>query len=206
MQDLQTRLVWFRRDLRVDDHAALHHALRAGGLVWCVFVFDTEILDELLSEGWTADRRVEFIHASIVELDAALRALGGGLIVRHGRARDLVPALARELGVGAVASNRDYEPAALQRDGEVGAELARHGIAFEQYKDQVIFECDEVLTLAQKPFSVFTPYKNAWLKKLTPFQLQAYAVRRYAAHWPHPLPCRFHHWPTWVSKRRILPR
>ena len=181
MQDLQTRLVWFRRDLRVDDHAALHHALRAGGLVWCVFVFDTEILDDLLREGWTADRRVEFIHASVVELDAALRALGGGLIVRHGRARDLVPALARELGVGAVASNRDYEPAARQRDGEVGAELARHGIAFEQYKDQVIFECDEVLTLAQKPFSVFTPYKNAWLKKLTPFQLQAYAVRRHAA-------------------------
>jgi deoxyribodipyrimidine photo-lyase len=181
MQDRQTRLVWFRRDLRVDDHAALHHALRSGGPVWCVFVFDTEILDELLTEGWSADRRVEFIHASIVELDAALRALGGGLIVQHGRARELVPALARELGVAAVASNRDYEPAALLRDGEVAAELARHGIAFEQYKDQVIFECDEVLTLARKPFSVFTPYKNAWLKKLTPYQLQAYAVRRYAA-------------------------
>ncbi|HEY9194282.1 MAG TPA: deoxyribodipyrimidine photo-lyase, partial [Methyloversatilis sp.] len=80
MQDGQTRLVWFRRDLRVDDHAALYHALRAGGPVWCVFVFDTEILDELLREGWLADRRVAFIHATIVELDAALRTLGGGLI------------------------------------------------------------------------------------------------------------------------------
>jgi deoxyribodipyrimidine photo-lyase len=186
MQDRQTRLVWFRRDLRVDDHAALHHALRAGGLVWCVFVFDTEILDELLSEGWTADRRVEFIHASIVELDAALRALGGGLIVRTAGHAIWCRRWRANWASAAVASNRDYEPAALLRDGEVGAELARHGIAFEQYKDQVIFECDEVLTLAHKPFSVFTPYKNAWLKKLTPFQLQAYAVRRYAAHWPHP--------------------
>ena len=176
-----SRLVWFRRDLRVDDHAALYHALRAGGPVWCVFVFDTEILDELLREGWRADRRVEFIRASIVELDATLRALGGGLIVRHGRARDLLPALARELGVGAVLSNRDYEPAALLRDGEVGAELARHGIGFEQHKDQVIFECDEVLTQAHKPFSVFTPYKNAWLKKLMPFHLKAYPTRRYAS-------------------------
>jgi deoxyribodipyrimidine photo-lyase len=176
-----SRLVWFRRDLRVEDHAALYHALREGGPVWCAFVFDTEILDELLREGWRADRRVEFIHAAIVELDAALRDLGGGLIVRHGRARDLVPALARELGVDTVVCNRDYEPAAQLRDAEVSAELARHGIGFEQYKDQVIFECDEVLTLAHKPFSVFTPYKNAWLKKLTPHQLQAYPVRRYAA-------------------------
>lgn len=181
MAKSSSRLVWFRRDLRVDDHAALYHALREGGPVWCAFVFDTEILDELLREGWRADRRVEFIHAAIVELDAALRDLGGGLIVRHGRARDLVPALARELGVDTVVCNRDYEPAAQQRDGEVGAELARHGIGFEQHKDQVIFERDEVLTLAHKPFSVFTPYKNAWLKKLTPYQLQAYPVRRYAA-------------------------
>jgi deoxyribodipyrimidine photo-lyase len=175
-----SRLVWFRRDLRVDDHAALHHALREGGPVWCVFVFDTEILDELLHEGWHADRRVEFIHAAIVELDAALRDLGGGLVVQHGRARDLVPALARELGVGAVVCNRDYEPAAQLRDGEVGAELARHGIDFEQFKDQVIFECDDVLTLARKPYSVFTPYKNAWLRKLTSDQLEAYPVRRYS--------------------------
>ena len=180
MQDGQTRLVWLRRDLRVDDHAALYHALRAGGPVWCVFVFDTEILDELLREGWLADRRVAFIHAAIVELDAALRTLGGGLIVRHGRARDLVPALARELGVAAVVANRDYEPAALARDADVRNELARHGIGFEQYKDQVVFECDEVLTQTGKPFSVFTPYKNAWLKALTPFHLKAYPVRRHA--------------------------
>lgn len=183
-QDATPSLVWFRRDLRVDDHAALYHALRAGGPVWCVFVFDTDILDELLAEGLKADRRVEFIHAAVTELDAALRTAGehpgGGLIVRHGRACDIIPQLARELGVARVLTHRDYEPAAFARDRTVAATLAEAGIGFETFKDQVIFECDEVLTQAGKPFSVFTPYKNAWLKKLTPFHLKAYPVRKYA--------------------------
>ena len=71
-------LVWLRRDLRLDDHAALYHALKTARQVWCVFVFDRAILDALPR----ADRRVEFIHQSLVELDAALRARGGGLLVR----------------------------------------------------------------------------------------------------------------------------
>ncbi|HBZ06937.1 MAG TPA: deoxyribodipyrimidine photolyase, partial [Massilia sp.] len=86
-------LVWFRRDLRVFDHAALHHALRASGAVYCAFVFDTAILAGLPRD----DRRLRFIHASLLELDAELRRLGGGLIVRHGAARELIPALAAEL-------------------------------------------------------------------------------------------------------------
>ncbi|WP_026224823.1 cryptochrome/photolyase family protein [Methyloversatilis thermotolerans] len=174
-----SRLVWFRRDLRLDDHAALYHALRAGGPTWCLFVFDTDILDELRAEGVSADRRVEFILASIRELDDALRALGGGLMVRHGRAQDMVPAVARELGVAAVCVNRDYEPAAIRRDAVVETALAAAGIALESWKDQVVFECDEVLTQGGKPFSVFTPYRNAWLKKLTAFHLKAYPVRTY---------------------------
>ena len=92
---------------------------------------------------------------------------GGGLIVRHGRASDEIPALARELGVAAVFANRDYEPAAKQRDAEVAAKLAAAGIAFHDFKDQAIFDGDEVVTQAGRPFSVFTPYKNAWLKRLT---------------------------------------
>ncbi|XLM20073.1 deoxyribodipyrimidine photo-lyase, partial [Chromobacterium piscinae] len=87
--------------------------------------------------------------------------------------------LAAELGADAVFCNRDYEPAARARDAEVAQRLAEQGIAFHDSKDQVIFETDEVLTGAGKPFSVFTPYKNAWLKALTPFHLQAYPVRRY---------------------------
>ena len=158
-------LVWFRRDLRDADHAALHHALVTGEPVWTAFVFDTEILDALPSR---SDRRLGIIHAALVELDAALRARGGGLIVRHGVAREVIPALALELGVGAVHANRDYEPDACRRDATVADALSQFGVAYRDFKDQVIFERDEVLTQAGRPFSVFTPYKRAWLAALTP--------------------------------------
>ncbi len=170
-------LVWFRRDLRDYDHAALYHALKGARQVVCVFVFDREILDTLPGR---ADRRVEFIHASVGELQRALRTRGGGLVVRHGVARDEIVQLAVELGVGAVFFNHDDDPAALARDAAVEAALQRRGIAVHHHKDAVIFEREEVLTAAGTPFSVFTPYKNAWLKRLTPHDLQAYPVDPYA--------------------------
>ena len=156
-------LVWFRRDLRDHDHTALAQAQATARTVYCAFVFDSEILDALPSRH---DRRVHFIHDSLLELDAALRERGGGLIVRHGRAGETIPQLARELGVAAVFANRDYEPAAKRRDAAVAAGLAAAGIEFQTCKDQAIFDGAEVLTQAGKPFSVFTPYKNAWLKRL----------------------------------------
>jgi deoxyribodipyrimidine photo-lyase len=164
-------LVWFHRDLRDHDHAALSTALAAAQEVFCAFVFDTQILDALPSK---RDRRVHFIRESLLELDAALRRRGGGLIVRHGRASDEIPRLASELGVSAVYSNRDYEPAAKQRDAEVTAKLAATGIAFHDLKDQAIFDRNEVVTQVGRPFSVFTPYKNAWLKRLTAADWSAY--------------------------------
>ncbi|MCX7893355.1 MAG: DNA photolyase family protein [Burkholderiales bacterium] len=167
----RTALVWFRRDLRCDDHAALYHALKTAGRVFCAFCFDTEILDALPSR---TDRRVEFIRAALVELDAALARRGGGLLVRHGRAREEIPRLAVELGAGAVFANRDYEPAAKERDAAVERALGQAGIAFHAFKDQAVFDTDEVLTQAGTPFSVFTPYRNAWLKKLSPFYLKSY--------------------------------
>jgi len=158
-------LVWFRRDLRDDDHAALSAALGEARQVFCAFVFDSDILDALPER---RDRRVDFIHQSLLELDGALRARGGGLIVRHGGATVEIPALARQLGVAAVYANRDYQPAAKARDRQVAEALASAGIAFHAGKDQVIFDGDEVLTQAGQPFSVFTPYKKAWLRRLGP--------------------------------------
>ena len=178
-------LVWFRRDLRCEDHAALYHALRTARNVYCVFIFDTDILDALPGR---KDRRVEFIHQSVLALDAGLHALslqaggqGSGLIVRYGAARDCIPELARQLGVQKVFTNRDYEPVAIARDQRVAASLDVMGIGFADFKDQVVFETHEVLTQAGKPYSVFTPYKNAWLKKVDDFQLKAYPVEKYAA-------------------------
>lgn len=163
-------LVWFRRDLRDFDHAALAAALSRPGRVFCVFVFDTDILDPLPRQ----DRRVDFISRAVHELDAALRARGGGLIVRHGRAVEEIPRLAAELRVAAVIANRDYEPAARQRDARVAAALAAAGCEFIDVRDQVIFERDEVLTRSGTPFSVFTPYARAWRARLQPADLKAH--------------------------------
>lgn len=177
-------LVWFRRDLRSHDHAALHRALTRFDRVHCAFVFDRAILDLLPSR---SDRRVEFIRESLVELDASLEAFAraqgatdAGLIVRHGVAADEIPRLALELGVDAVYANRDYEPAAIRRDESVAKTLAGHGIDFVGCKDQVIFDRDEVLTRTGSPFSVFTPYRNAWLRTLSPEHLVSHDVRPHA--------------------------
>ena len=178
MSRSEAALMWFRRDLRVADNAALYAALKAARRVFCVFVYDTGILDRLPSR---ADRRVEFIVESAAELHRGLSALGGGLVMLHGSAQQEIPRLARELGVQAVYANHDYEPAAVARDAAVAKALAASGIGFMTRKDQVIFEKDEVLTQGGAPYSVFTPYKNAWLKKLEPFFLKAYPVEAYAS-------------------------
>ena len=170
-------LVWFRRDLRNFDHAALHAALKAHREVHCAFVFDREILDSLPRQ----DRRVEFIWESVRELKTSLETAGGGLHVLHGNARDEIAQLAARLKVSAVYANRDYEPAAIDRDGAVGRALASLDIDFHTRKDHVIFERDEVLTGAGTRFSVFTPYRTAWLKKLAPFYVKPYPVQKYAA-------------------------
>ncbi|MDE2081383.1 MAG: deoxyribodipyrimidine photo-lyase [Burkholderiales bacterium] len=186
---LDKALVWLRRDLRTDDHAALHHALRAARQVWCAFVFDRAILDPLLAvAGGARDRRVEFIRDSLVGVDAELRALaashgvaGAGLLVRHGWAHDEIPALAAALGVQAVYANHDDEPAALARDARVRGRLADLGVALHTSKDHVVFERAELLTQGGTPFSVYTPYKNAWLRRADDFFLGAYPVARHAA-------------------------
>lgn len=162
MSRYRKSMVWFRRDLRTFDHTALHHALEESDEVFCVFVFDTDILDPLPRR----DRRVEFIHASVVELDSSLRALGGALLICHGTATDEIPAIAARLDVKAVFANRDYEPDAIRRDAVVAERLRDDGRDYLDFKDQVIFEKNEVLTQSGKPFSVFTPYKNTWLALL----------------------------------------
>ena len=181
---LHSALVWFRRDLRCTDQAALYHALKAARRVWCAFVFDRDILDPLPR----ADRRVEFIHASVMALDADLAALGQRrgqpgvrLLVRHGPGATEVTRLARDLGVQAVYANHDDEPQALRRDAAVRGALADAGIALHTGKDHLIFERNEVLSGVGTPYAVFTPYKKAWLAKVDPFFTRGYEVERHAA-------------------------
>ena len=189
---IDAALVWFRRDLRHTDHAALYYALKAARRVWCAFVFDKGILDPLPR----ADRRVVFIRDSLLELDEGLRQLGldhaaqqsgsppdassFGLIVRHGHPEEVIPRLASQLGVQAVFANHDDEPDALTRDARVRGRLSDIGAALFTSKDHVIFERNEVLTGNDTPYGVFTPYKAAWLKKLEPFYLKAYPIAKLA--------------------------
>jgi len=163
-----TGLVWFRRDLRLDDQAALAGALAACRRVYCAFVFDRAILDPLLADGVRADRRVDFIRAALVDLDAGLRGQGGGLIVVHDRAEDAVPRLARALAADAVFAAEDYEPAAQARDAGVERALGAEGRRLERFKDHVVFEKSEVVTASGRPYAVFTPYRTAWLRRLKP--------------------------------------
>jgi deoxyribodipyrimidine photo-lyase len=174
-------LMWFRRDLRAGDNAALFHALKSCGRVHCVFVFDTAILDALPRR----DRRVEFIRDSLVELDSQLRMLAGsegaGLITAHGVALQEIDRLARELQVQSVFASHDYEAQAVARDAAVRGALAEAGIGFHTFKDQTIFERTELLTQTGKPYAVFTPYKNAWLAKAQAFYFKPYPVEKYVA-------------------------
>ncbi|MBP6614700.1 MAG: deoxyribodipyrimidine photo-lyase, partial [Aquabacterium sp.] len=153
-------LVWFRRDLRCTDHAALFHALKQNRRVWCAFVFDSDILEPLPRQ----DRRVAFIRDSLVELDQGLRELAlkagvpqperVGLIVRYGSARSVIPQLAGELGVQSVYANHDDEPDAQDRDAQVRGRLSNLGVALYTLKDHVIFERNEVLTGNDTPYGV----------------------------------------------------
>lgn len=171
-------ICWFRRDLRLHDHAALYYALKQSKHVHCVFVFDASILNQLTDKH---DRRVEFIWQSVLELQTDLQQYGSTLHVLHAPAENAIPDLARALNAQAIFCNKDYEPSALLRDAKVEKSLSEADIAFHCYKDQVIFEQSEILTGADKPFKVYTPFKNAWLKKLDDFYLRAYPTHNYFA-------------------------
>ncbi len=163
-------LVWLRRDLRLEDHAALARALETPGPVQLVFVFDTTILAAIPRPAGAAivdDRRVAFIHAALGEITNRLNSSGAHLIIQTGDPVDLIPTIAEQIGAVRVIAAHDDEPYATERDQQMRRRLNDCGILFETVKDQCIFERQEVLTGAGKPFSVFTPYKNAWLKRLT---------------------------------------
>ncbi|MDE2077101.1 MAG: deoxyribodipyrimidine photo-lyase [Burkholderiales bacterium] len=178
-EQIDASLVWFRRDLRCTDHAALYYALKGAKRVWCAFVLDTDILDPLPRQ----DRRVSFILKSLQELHQGLQDLSrgaGGLVVRHGSSRDVIPRLAAQLGVQAVFANHDDDPMALARDAAIRGKLSDIGAALYTTKDHVIFERNEVLTGQGTPYGVFTPYKKAWLNKVDDFYLKPYPIQPYA--------------------------
>ncbi len=172
MNSVNSCLVWLRRDLRCHDHAALSRALSQAQHIWCCFVFDTDILSSLHHH----DMRVTFIHQSLAKLNQQLKQLAleannpDAELIRicfaYGKAEHEIPKLAQSLGAQKVIVSHDDEWRSLQRDKQVQHALEQIGIAWQSVKDHVIFERQEVLTQGSKPYSVFTPYKKAWLQQL----------------------------------------
>jgi deoxyribodipyrimidine photo-lyase len=170
---------WFRRDLRLDDNAALYHALKSGQRVLPVFIFDSHILNSLEDK---TDARVSFIHDALAALHDELLLLGSGLLVLHDTPEAAWQKLVKEYNIEAVYTNRDYEPYARQRDQQIATWLHEQGIAWHDYKDQVIFDRNEVLKDNGAPYTVFTPYSKKWKAALTPFYTKAYPVAAYRQH------------------------
>ena len=169
-------ICWLRRDLRLDDNAALYHALRENENVIPLFIFDTVILDQLEDK---SDKRVQFIHEQLIELQSQLKGMGANLLVKVGKPMEVWTELLNELKIRSVYTNHDFEPYAIDRDGQVETLLGENSISFNTYKDHVIFEKDEVTKDDGQPYMVFTPYSRKWMSKLKPFYYKSYPCTMY---------------------------
>lgn len=156
-------IFWFRRDLRLEDNYGLYRALTSGLPVLPVFIFDKHILEKLEDSD---DARITFIHRQLHQLNEQLSGFGSGLMVGFGKPLELFQKWVAEFSIRAVYANHDYEPYAQTRDKEVSRFLKNKGIEFLTFKDQVIFERDEVLKPDGTPYTVFTPYSKAWKNRL----------------------------------------
>lgn len=169
-------ICWLRRDLRLNDNAALYHALKSAFPVLVVFIFDKHILTQLATK---ADARVTFIHQQITLITAQLAKHGSSLLVKYGKPEQAWEEIASEFNVQQVFANHDYEPYAIKRDATVATLLATKQISFTTYKDQVIFEKNEIQKADGTPYTVFTPYYKRWQSKLDPFYVKAYPTEKY---------------------------
>jgi deoxyribodipyrimidine photo-lyase len=162
---------WFRRDLRLHDNHGLFKALSSGLPVLPIFIFDPEILENLEDN---ADARVSFIHNRLVEMSHELEKTGSGITVYYGKPPDIFRQLAEKFIIESVFTNRDYEPYAEKRDDEVAKYLIKKGIYMHTYKDQVVFEKDEVVKGDGTPYTVFTPYMKKWKSLFTDDKAEGY--------------------------------
>jgi deoxyribodipyrimidine photo-lyase len=161
MSSEKINIFWFRRDLSLYDNHGLFEALNSGIKVLPLFIFDTEILDELDKD----DSRVSFIYKTLSEIDIKLKLDSSSILIRKGKVEDVFTDLISDFEIMAVYSNEDYEPYAINRDKVVTTLLEQNGIKHLQFKNQVVFAKDEILKKDKKPYTIFTPYKNAWLEK-----------------------------------------
>lgn len=162
---------WFRRDLRLEDNHGLYEALKGPWPVLPIFIFDPAILTKLNSK---SDARVEFILNAIQDLQDKFVSKGSSIQVFHTSPWEAYQQLADQFDIQAIYCNHDYEKYAGIRDGLIQSWAGQNGIQFSTFKDQVIFEKDEVLSGQNTPYTVFTPYSRKWKEKLAQNPIQVY--------------------------------
>lgn len=172
-------IFWFRRDLRLTDNTGLHHALKGRCPVLPVFIFDSNILEQLEDRD---DRRVNFIHQAVSALNQQLMKKGASIVARYGTPEVVFKKLLTEYNVQEVYTNHDYEPYAIERDSNIQKLLAKQSIPFLTYKDQVVFEKLEVCKDDRSPYTVFTPYSKKWKSLLTEQHYKAWPVEKLSDH------------------------
>jgi len=168
-------IFWLRRDLRLEDNAALYHALKGEHPVLPLFTFDQNILEKLTKD----DARVTFIYQAIEDLKTTLQKHGSDVLVKYGKPEKVWPEVLKEYDVAEVYTNHDYEPYARERDDDMAEFLTSEKIEFKTFKDQVIFEKGEILKADQTPYTVFTPFYKQWHAKLNDFYTKAYPTKKY---------------------------
>ena len=169
-------LVWLRRDLRIDDNAALYHALKENKNVQLVFIFDKDILDKLENKH---DRRVDFIHKTLQRLNSQLKECQSSIWVFYGTPDEVFKNLISKHEIENVYTNHDYEPYANERDAKINQLLSNKTIAFKTFKDQCIFEKSEVVKDDGLPYTIFTPYSRKWKQRLNSTSLASYSCKEY---------------------------
>jgi deoxyribodipyrimidine photo-lyase len=156
-------LFWFRRDLRLEDNIGLHNAIQSGRKVICLFIFDRNILDKIETIN---DSRVNFIHNRVQIINNNLNKLNSSIIIKYGFIEQSMKEVFNEYNIECIYVNKDYEPYARERDNMVKKLAESRGIGFRSYKDQVIFEQNDILKKDETPYTIYTPYMKAWRNKL----------------------------------------
>lgn len=174
-QKIEYTLFWFRRDLRLADNAGLFNALKSNRNVLPLFIFDQNILKHLKPN----DLRVQFIYEELKSIKLQLRKIKSDLLIEHGDPVQVYQKLTEKIKIKAIYANHDYEPYARYRDEKIQNFCKKQGIEFHTFKDQTIFEKNEIQTDMEKPYTVFTPYKKKWLNGVSPFYLKSYSVESY---------------------------
>lgn len=169
-------IFWFRRDLRLEDNHGLFKALQSELKVLPIFIFDEEILSKLPNK---KDARVEFIFNSLEEINTNLKSEEKGIQYFHGNVLKIFKKLISNYEVEKVFTNEDYEPQAIARDYEIEKFLSENNIGFESFKDQVIFQKNEVLKFDRTPYTIYTPYSKIWLENFRKNPPKNYLSEKY---------------------------